>query len=57
MSEDYENIGSVCHQCAEAAGFVPKDKVVGVWTDECEICHKRKLCTNLHHDWKRKEAV
>jgi hypothetical protein len=30
-----------------------KDKAVGVWTDECGICHERKPCTNLHHDWKK----
>jgi hypothetical protein len=30
---------------------MPKDKVVGVWTDKCGICHKQKPCTNLWHDW------
>lgn len=52
MKTDYSNIGTVCRDCAKAAGFTPKDKAVGVWMDECEICHKRKLCTNLWHDWK-----
>ena len=28
-----------------------KALAVGVWTDECGICHERKPCTNLHHDW------
>ena len=52
--KDYSNIGAVCSDCARAAGFVPKDKVVGVWTDECGICHELKPCTDLHHDWKKK---
>lgn len=50
--KDYSNIGSVCFDCAKKAGFtMEKDRVVGVWTDECGICHKQKPCTNLWHDW------
>lgn len=53
---DISSVGAVCNDCARAAGFVPKDKTVGVWVGECEICHQRKPCTNLWHDWtKRKE--
>jgi hypothetical protein len=48
---DYSNIVAVCDDCAIAAGFTPKDKVVGVWMDECGICHKQKPCTDIHHDW------
>jgi hypothetical protein len=48
---DYSNIGSVCLDCAKKAGFTMKKKAVGVWTDECGICHKQKPCTNLWHDW------
>lgn len=48
---DYTNIGAVCSACARKAGFTPKNKVVGVWTDECGICHEQKPCTNLWHDW------
>ena len=51
---DYSAVQAVCFDCAKAAGFVPKEKVVGVWIDECDVCHERKPCTNLHHDWKRK---
>ena len=53
---DYSNIGAVCHDCAEEAGFTPKPKTVGVWLGECEICHERKPCTDLHHDWMREES-
>jgi hypothetical protein len=49
---DYSNIGAVCWTCAKAAGFTPKDKIVGTWVDECGICHLHQLCTNLWHDWK-----
>ena len=48
---DYSTIHGVCRECATSAGFVPKDKVVGVWIGECGICHKSKPCTDLHHDW------
>lgn len=48
---NYTNIGAVCSACAKKAGFTPKNKVVGVWTDECGICHEQKPCTNLWHDW------
>lgn len=49
---DYSNIGAICFDCAQKAGFVQKDKIVGVWLGECDICHKQKPCTDLHHDWK-----
>ena len=49
--DKYANVGAVCRDCAIAAGFTPKHRVVGVWTDECGICHQKKPCTNLHHDW------
>ena len=55
--KDYSNIGAVCSDCARAAGLEPKDKIVGVWTDECGICHRRKPCTDLNHDWKKKEGT
>lgn len=50
---DYSAVQAVCFDCAKDAGFKPKDKAVGVWVDECGICHERKPCTNLHHDWKK----
>lgn len=37
--------------CAMKAGFVQKNKIVGVWQGECDICHKQKPCTDLWHDW------
>ena len=49
--KDYSNVGAVCYDCAKSAGYTPKDKAVGVWTDECGICHQMKPCTNLTHDW------
>ena len=59
--KDYSNVHAVCRECAIAAGFTPEDKVVGVWMDECGICHERKPCTSLHHDWhppkKKKEGT
>lgn len=48
------NIQQVCFDCAKAHGFVPKDKVFGVWMGECEVCHKTKFCSNLYHDWQKK---
>lgn len=54
--KDYSNVHAVCRECAIAAGFTPEDKTVGVWMDECGICHERKPCTDLHHDWHRPKA-
>jgi hypothetical protein len=54
---DYSNIDAVCFDCAKKAGFKLKDKVVGVWTGKCEICHEQKPCTSLHHDWKKESEV
>lgn len=48
---DYSNVGAVCFDCAKEAGFTQKQKAVGVWTDECGICHQHKPCTSLLHDW------
>lgn len=47
------NIGAVCFDCARKSGFTLKEGAVGVWTDECGICHEQKPCTNLHHDWRK----
>ena len=52
---DYSDIRTVCFDCAISAGFEQKDKVIGVWVSECDICHERKPCTDLHHDWRRKK--
>ena len=52
MSEN-GNTGAVCRECALAAGFVPKNKAVGVWVDKCVMCGERKPCTDLAHDWIR----
>ena len=48
---DYSNIGAVCFDCARNAGFTPKKKTGGVWVGECDICKRRKPCTDLWHDW------
>lgn len=47
------DIRTICFDCAKAHGFVMKNKAVGVWTAECEVCHEMKPCTNLHHDWRK----
>lgn len=49
--KDYTNIGAVCFDCARNAGFSQKKKSVIVRNDEYGICHERKPCTDLHHDW------
>ena len=48
---DYSNIGTICFDCAMKAGFTLKEKALGVWVGECEICHQQKPCTDLWHDW------
>lgn len=32
-------------------GLLAEEKSVIVRNDECGICHARKPCTDLHHDW------
>ena len=54
--KDYSSVGSVCRDCAIKAGYKPKGKVVGVWMDKCGVCHQRKPCTDLHHDWRKQEG-
>lgn len=46
-----ENVGAVCFDCAKREGFVLKEKAMGVWEGECEICHQRRPCTHLWNDW------
>lgn len=41
---DYSNVSAVCLDCAQKAGFVQKNKIVGAWIGECEICHQQKPC-------------
>lgn len=48
---DLSAVCAVCDDCARTLGFTPKNKIVGVWTDECGVCHQRKSCTNLWYDW------
>lgn len=45
-------VGAVCNDCARMLGFTPKNKIVGAWMNECEVCHHRKPCTDLWNDWK-----
>ena len=54
--EDLAAVGAVCDECARAAGFVRKDKVVGVWIDTCGICGQTRACTDLWHDWEKARA-
>ncbi len=58
MASDHSTVRAVCQACAIAAGYTPKKKVVGVWMGKCGICHQRKPCTDLQHDWEKagKEA-
>ena len=42
--------GAICFDCARAIGLTPKGKAVGVWQDECCVCHKQKPCTDRWHD-------
>ena len=49
---EYSNIGTICFDCAMKARFVQKNKIVGAWIGECDICNKQKPCTDLWHDWK-----
>ena len=52
---DYSNIGAICFDCAKAAGFTQKNKIVGVWVGECDFCGKVAALTSLAHDWEKKE--
>lgn len=54
IAERKDGVQTVCFDCAKAQGFVPKDKVFGVWTGRCDICHETKPCSDLHHDWRKK---
>ena len=49
--KDYSNVGAVCFDCAKKAGFKFNKVAASVWVGECGICHDRKTCTNLWHDW------
>ena len=48
-----DDINTICDECARDLGFIPKDKVVGVWMDNCDNCMQYRPCTNLWHDWRR----
>lgn len=54
--KDLGDVGAVCDECAESNGFSPKDKVVGVWMDRCGICGRKRPCTDLWHDWERRNG-
>ena len=47
---DYSNIGAVCFDCARNAGFTPNKKTGGALVGECDVCKRRKPCTDLWHD-------
>lgn len=49
---DLSAVSAVCDDCARTLGCTRKDKkILYAWMDECGVCHKRKLCTNLHDAW------
>jgi len=47
------DVSAVCDDCAQRHGFTQKNKAIGIWMGECDICHERKACSNLWHDWRR----
>ena len=49
---DLSAVSAVCDDYARMFGFTPKNKVIGLWMGECGVCHQRKPCTDLWHDWK-----
>lgn len=51
-----EEVQTVCSDCAKKLGFTPKDKVVGVWMDNCDNCMQYRPCTNLWHDWNKEKC-
>ena len=48
---EYSNVSAICFDCAQKVGFVQKNKIVGAWIGECDICHQKKTCSDLWHDW------
>lgn len=48
---DLSAVSAVCDDCARTLGFTPKNEIIGAWMYECGVCHQRKACTDLHHDW------
>ena len=50
---DLSGVHAICSDCARMLGFERKDKAVGVWMGDCEVCHRRRACTDLWHDWKK----
>lgn len=43
---------TICNNCADNKGLIPKDKPVGVWKGECPYCHYENWLTDEIHDWK-----
>lgn len=35
-----KDINQVCHSCAQARGWKPKDKQVGMWMGVCDSCQE-----------------
>ena len=44
---------TICNDCAENKGLIPKDKIVGSWYATCPYCLQRSMLTDEIHDWKR----
>lgn len=43
---------TICNDCAENKGLIPKDKCVGIWKGECPYCRHEDWLTDEIHDWK-----
>lgn len=43
---------TICGDCANNKGLIPKDKIVGVWTETCPYCKERKVVCSETHDYK-----
>ena len=42
---------TICSDCADKKGLIPKDKVVGVWVQECPYCKQQKTVCSESHDY------
>lgn len=44
---------TICSDCANNKGLIPKDKIIGVWIDTCPYCRLTTTVCDEIHDYSR----
>jgi hypothetical protein len=43
---------TICRDCADNKGLIPRNKAMGCWVAECPYCRQEKVVADEIHDYR-----